>query len=92
MREISTLPPKPRAEGSNPSAPAKIAEQKRCSRRNPRIYGGSQRFRGQKMGFEFRRCRKAGRLRAFLVSEKRRSTVLKLVIISRSIGVNPSFF
>ena len=39
-----------------------------------------------------RRCRKAGRLRAFLVSEKRRSTVLKLVIISRSIGVNPSFF
>ena len=39
-----------------------------------------------------RRCRKTGRLRAFLVSEKRRSTVLKLVIISRSIGVNPSFF
>ena len=56
VRLISTLPPKPRAEGSSPSAPAKIAEQKRCSRRNPRIYGGFQRFRGQKMGFEFRRC------------------------------------
>ena len=38
-----------------------------------------------------RRCRKTGRLRAFLVSEKRRSTVLKLVIINRSKALNPSF-
>jgi hypothetical protein len=44
VREISTLSPKPRAEGSSPSAPAKIAEQKRCSRRNLRIYGGFRRF------------------------------------------------
>ena len=37
MREISTLPPKPRAEGSNPSAPAIVKGA--CKRLKFGVYG-----------------------------------------------------